>query len=264
MRDEMVMMGLPRPGKALLWAMGVLLAIWILFAVSVNWVGGDGEVFSLFVGNTRAILSGQIWRLLTAGLIHDPHGLQHILFAILGIYFLGPTLEARWGGRRTLFFLIGSSVVSFTCQFLAEALLPMSIADKIGQPVWYGSMGAVEAIAVAWAITNRSQTVRLFFILPVTGNGLLLFVIGISLAAVLLVSKTYEGLITPFGGMLAGYLFGAGTPTPARRVLLKARYFWIARRAARYRSSGPKLRVIEGGEAREARRKPPTDKRFLN
>jgi hypothetical protein len=46
---------------------------------------------------------------------------------------------------------------------------------------------------------------------------------------------------------------------------LRARYLWIARRAARYRrSSGPKLRVIEGGEGREARRKPPSDKRFLN
>ena len=34
--------------------------------------------------------------------------------------------------------------------------------------------------------------------------------------------------------MLAGYLFGAGNPTPARRMLLKLRYLWIAQRAAKY------------------------------
>ena len=34
MRDEMVSMGLPRPGKALLWVMGVLVSIWVMFAFS--------------------------------------------------------------------------------------------------------------------------------------------------------------------------------------------------------------------------------------
>jgi membrane associated rhomboid family serine protease len=265
MRDEMVMMGIQRPGKALIWVMGVLLAIWIMFAVAINWMGVDGSAFLLLAGSTRQILAGEIWRLFTAGLIHSPQSLQHILFALLGLYFLGPTLEARWGGRRTVLFLWGSSVMAFSLQFLAEALLPQPVVEKIGQAYWFGSTGAVEAIAVAWALSNRGQVVRLFFVLPVTGTGLLAFVIGFSVLALVVLSRPAEGLITPFGGMLAGYLFGAGTPTPARRFLLRARYLWISRRAARYRrASGPKLRVIEGGEGKETRRKPPTDKRFLN
>jgi len=90
-------------------------------------------------------------------------------------------------------------------------------------------------------------------------------------AGVLLVlagEKPSCGLVSPFGGMLAGYLFGAGNPTPARRLLLKLRYQWIARRAAKYKGkrkvAASHLRVIEGGESPEERRKPPTDKRFLN
>jgi membrane associated rhomboid family serine protease len=265
MREEMAMMGLPRPGKVLLWVIGVLLAIWLFFAVSVNWANVDGEAFTFLAGNTDKILHFQVWRLVTAGLLHHPRSINHILFALLGLYFLGPTLESRWGGRRFLFFLIASSTTAFALQFAAEALLPESIASKIGQEYWFGSMGAVEAIAIAWAVSNRAQTVRLFFVLPVTGNGLILFVIGVSLLMVITRSQTYEGLITPFGGMLAGYLFGADTPSPARRFFLRVRYLWIARRAARYRrTTGPKLRVIEGGESREARRKPPSDKRFLN
>jgi membrane associated rhomboid family serine protease len=264
MRDDMAMMGLPRPGKALIGVMVVLVAIWVMFAVAVNWAGLDSGAFLLLAGNTKAILEGQVWRLVTAGLIHHPQSLGHIFFSLVGLYFLGPTLEARWGGRRTIFFLLASSTVAYAIQFAAEVLLPAWIADKLGQPFWFGSAGAVEAIAVAWALTNRNQVVRLFFLIPVTGMGLLWSVIGFSVFTVIARLQSYEGLVTPFGGMLAGYLFGAGTPSPARRILLKARYFWIARRAARYRASGPKLRVIEGGEGRETRRKPPTDKRFLN
>ncbi len=39
MRDEMVTMGLPRPGKALLAVMGVMLSVCIMFAVAINYGG---------------------------------------------------------------------------------------------------------------------------------------------------------------------------------------------------------------------------------
>jgi membrane associated rhomboid family serine protease len=264
MRDEMVMMGLPRPGKALLWVMGLLLSIWIMFAVGINYAGLDPNAFRLFTGNTEAILHGEVWRLFTAPLMHDPKTVGHILYALFGLYFLGATLETRWGSRRMLLFLMGSAVCGFLAQMLAETLLPRSLSLALGQPYWFGSMGVIEAIAVAWALSNRGQTVRLFFVLPVTATGLLIFVIGFSVLMVFAGEKPHEGLVTPFGGMLAGYLFGAGNPTPMRRLLLKARYLWIARRAAKYRSSQPRLRVIEGGDTPQSRRKPPTDKRFLN
>jgi hypothetical protein len=105
-----------------------------------------------------------------------------------------------------------------------------------------------------------------FFILPVTATGLLIFVIGLNVLVVLLGDKPHEGLVTPFGCMLAGYLFGAGNPTPARRLWLNLRYRWIARRASKFQAKGgaSHLRVVEGGETPDARRRPPTDKRFLN
>jgi membrane associated rhomboid family serine protease len=264
----MVSMGLPRPGKALTWAMGTLLAIWVLFATAINLFKAGPGMLLLFAGSTDKILSGQVWRLFTAGLINDPiggPGVNHIVTVLLGLYFLGPTLEARWGGRRMILFLFASVLTGFAAQMAAEALLPRGAAEAIGQDYWFGSMAAVEAVAVAWALSNRGQTVRLFFVLPVSATGLLIFVIGITVLYVLAGAKPPEGLVTPFGGMLAGYLFGAGTPTPARRLWLKLRYRWIARRASKFQTKGaaPRLRVIEGGET-EARRRPPTDKRFLN
>ena len=263
MRDEMVSMGLPRPGKALLWVMGVLVSIWVMFAVAINYGGLDKEVFFLFAGNTQAILHGEVWRLFTAGLMHFPQGgagVSHIVNVLLGLYFLAPTMEARWGSRRLLLFLLGCLLTGFLAQMTVEALFPRTI----GQTYWYGAIGAIEGIAVAWALSHRGQVVRLFFVLPVTSTGLLVFVIGFSVFLVLANGQMHEGLITPFGGMLGGYLFGAGTPSPARRLLLKVRYFFIARRAARARGNQPKLRIIEGGDSPPVGRRPPTDKRFLN
>jgi hypothetical protein len=206
MREETVSMGLPRPGKALLAVMGVLVSLWVMFAVAVNYGGLDKEVF----------------------------------------------------------FLFGCLMTGFLAQMAVEALAPRAIVASLGQPYWFGAIAAIEGTAVAWALSHRGQTVRLFFVLPVTATGLLVFVIGFSVFLVLANGQMHEGLITPFGGMLGGYLFGAGTPSPARRLFLKVRYFFMARRATKYRGKQPKLRIIEGGDSPPMGRRPPTDKRFLN
>jgi membrane associated rhomboid family serine protease len=263
MRSQDGNLGMPRPGKALLFAMGLLLFIWIAFAVAINHGNLDERAFLLFAGNSRAILRGEIWRLLTAGLIHQPigsQGVSHIVMVLLGLYFLGAPLEEQWGPKRFAVFLAGCTVFGFLAQLAAEAVFP----SAIGQEYWFGGIGAVEAVAVAWALSNRGQVVRLFFVLPVSATGLLFFVIGVSALAVIARSQSFEGLVTPFGGMLGGYLFGAGSTPPARRLWLKLRYLFLLARAARYRRSRPDLRVIPGGEQGAPRPKPEADKRWLN
>ena len=125
-------------------------------------------------------------------------------------------------------------------------------AGRGGRSYWFGSMGAVEAVAVAWALSNRDQTVRSCSSCrsPAPASCVRHWI----QRAVLIAGQIpHEGMVTPFGGMLAGYLFGAGNPTPARRLLLKLRYLWIARRAAKYRA---RSRVCESSKA-ATRRTPP-------
>jgi len=263
MRSPQGTLAMPRPGKALVGAMGILLFVWIAFAVAINYAKLDVEAFKLLAGNTPAILRGQVWRLLTAGLIHMPtgsEGVSHIVMVLLGLYFLGAPLEERWGSKRFALFLVGSTVFGFVAQVAVEALLP----SVVGQEYWFGAIGAVEAIAVAWALSSRGQVVQLFFVLPVSATGLLIFVIGVSVLGLIARNHPSEGLVTPFGGMLAGYLFGAGGTPPARRLWLKLRYFWLSARAAKYRRSRPALRVIDGEERSGLRPKPDVDKRTLN
>jgi len=249
MRDAQLMFYIPRPGKVLKATMLVLLAIWVMLAVAINYGGMPFEGFLALTGNTEAILHGQVWRFFTAPLVHMPSGpgsVSHIGFALFGFYFLAPTLEERWGTRRTITFLLGAAFIGYFTQFVGELIFP-----RLGQSHWFGSYGVIEAIAVAWALSNRNQQVRLFFVLPVSARALLFFVIGISVLRVIGDAKPYEGLITPFGGMLAGWLLGSGSPSPLRRLWLKLRYASLQRRAARRKpsrsASRAGLRIIQGG-----------------
>jgi hypothetical protein len=176
--------------------------------------------------------------------------------SLIGLYFLGPSLEAHWGGRRFVFFLIWSAVLGYAFQVLGQLILPASIAARMSADYWFGSIPAVEALSVAWALNFRGQTVRLFFLLPVTAGGLLAFVIGFSVLRLIASQQTPEGLISPFGGMIAGWWLGGGTPSPLRRLYLKYRYAQLDREAARERRQRAKraqrapFSVIEGGRRR--------------
>jgi membrane associated rhomboid family serine protease len=252
--DQVV--ALPKPGRALWAAMLTLFGVWLMFAMALNWGGADPALFELFVGNTERILSGQVWRLLTAPLIHMPNDPWHVVGVMIGLYFLAPSLEERWGGRRLLLFLWSSAILAYACQMLAELLLPQSIGSKLSSGYWFGGVPVVEAVSVAWALHFRGQTVRLFFVLPVTARGLLAFVVGFSVLRLIAVQQTPEGLIAPFGGLAAGWFLGGGTPSPARRIYLKFRYTQLQRESARARQEraqrvkGAPFSVIKGGQGR--------------
>jgi membrane associated rhomboid family serine protease len=249
-----VMGGLPRPGKALKGALLTLFAVWLAFAVAINWGGASMELFALFAGSNELILQGQVWRLFTAPLLHHPQMLGSILFMLLGLYFLSPSLESAWGAKRFLGFLIWSAVLGYGIQLLVWMLLPGSIAVKLVPSYWFGALPVVEAIAIAWALSFKGQTVRLMMLVPVSSRTLVLFVVGTSILAVVALSDLPSGLIAPFGGMLAGWLLGGGTPSPLRRWWLHRRL--VATRAElerehrrrRDRVASSSLRVIDGGE----------------
>jgi membrane associated rhomboid family serine protease len=238
-------------------------AIWLMFAIAVNWAGATEDLFFLFCGSTERILHGEVWRLFTAPLMHLPSGtVWHILSAILGLFFLAPSLEAKWGTGRMLRFLLLSSVIAYGFQMLCEIALPPTLAGRLVPEYWFGSFPALEAIAIAWALSFRGQVVRLWFVLPVSSSGMVLFIIAMSALRVVAAAPGTEGLLSPFGGMFAGWLLGASTPSPLRRLYLRLRLAQLDREAARgardtkARRKASSLRVIEGGRSGSAERGP--------
>jgi membrane associated rhomboid family serine protease len=246
-----------RPGAAVTGVMVVLGAVWLMFAVAVNWGGASEDLFYLFCGNTERILHGEVWRLLTAPIMHTPRGtISPILFAILGLFFLAPSLEERWGAARMLRFLVLSGVIAYGFQMLFEVVLPARAAHRLVGEYWFGSAPVLEAVAVAWALSFKGQTVRMWFVIPVSATGMVIFIAVMSLLRVVADASGPEGLLSPFGGMFAGWLLGGGTPSPLRRAYLKLKLAQLDREAARGSRSAAErrkdspLRVIEGGRGR--------------
>ena len=248
---------LPRPGKALTKTMVGLFAVWLMFAAAINWGGASRAVFEALCGDSDRILAGEVWRLFSAPLLHEPTGsIGHIMLVLVGLFFLAPSLEDAWGGARLLRFLCLSALIGYLVQVAVELVVPESLAARLVPPYWYGAVPAVEAVVIAFALSFRHRTVHLFFVLPVSSRGLILFAVGISVLLLIAGAMGPSGLVAPFGGMFAGWLLGGGTPSPLRRWWLGLRLRRLdqearnARKKRPPRGGGSRFRVIEGGAAR--------------
>src|SRR5688572_6933449 len=230
----------------------------------MNWAGVSSAPFEALTAAQGALLQGQVWRLCTAALLHAPNDVGHILGALLGLYFLGANLESRFGSRRFAGFLFWAATLPYLIQATILVVLPAGLGAKLAPFAPFGAMPAVEATAIAWAFSFRGRTVNLFFVLPVTSTGLVWFVVGFSILALIAAQTPPSGHLALFAGMGLGYLLGGGTPSPLRRWYLAGRLRNLERevdseaRKRRKRAGG--LRVIPGGRDP----KDPDEKKFLN
>jgi membrane associated rhomboid family serine protease len=260
-----VAFNLPRPGPILRAVLIGVFAIWLVFALGVNWADVSLDPFLALTAEQTGLLRGQLWRLLTAPLLHDPGSVGHVISALLGLYFLGAVLEGRFGRRRFASFLVWAAILPYAIQALLLLLLPETLGHKLAPPSPFGAMPAVEAVAIAWAYSFRGQTVNLFFVLPVTSTGLVWFVVGFSILALIAGQTPPSGHIALFAGMGVGYLLGGGTPSPLRRWYLAGRLRRLDRevdgegRTRRRRGAGG-LRVLPGGRSGSDR----DNKKFLH
>jgi membrane associated rhomboid family serine protease len=88
-----------------------------------------------------AIAAGELWRMLTAALLHSHSNLLHILFNMYLLYALGPELERRVGSAPfALFYAAAAAAGSAFVFFLGE---PATLA--------VGASGAIFGLFGAWA-----------------------------------------------------------------------------------------------------------------
>jgi membrane associated rhomboid family serine protease len=243
-----------KPGPVLRVVLIGLFVIWLVSALVMNWSGFPSDAFFWFTGNTQAIAHGEVWRLLTAALLHVPTGtIGHILSALLGLYFLGAALETSFGSRRFARFLLSAAVLSYGTQFVVTWALGPAPSPRLAPEEYFGAMPVVEAVAIAWACSFRGRTVNLFFVLPVSTGMLIAFVVGTSLMYLIAGATPPSGHVALFAGMGWGYLLGGGSPSPLRKFYLRYR---LARLEAETKSEGQSrkkrakasgLRVISGG-----------------
>ena len=273
--DSQVSFALPRIGPAL---RGVLIAIGamgILEAILVAYVPEGTRYFEILACTKKGVLHGEVWRLLTAGLLTSPESMGHLIFTLIGLYFLSPELEKAWGTWRFLRFLAISVVVGYVFTIGLDVISGTGGPAFFHPPLTFGAGAAITGVAIAWSQMHRDRQVQLFFFLPMSGRILFWATVGFCALGLVYPSSVPEGAFAPFAGIVTGILLG-GTPSVMRRIYLQAKLVFLRRRGAaanvqplvradRPRRAAPPLRVVKGGVIEDDEKKqPPKDKRFLN
>jgi membrane associated rhomboid family serine protease len=172
----------------------IALNVLAFFAQSLTGGGGararESEVYVNGFLAGLPVHDGEVWRLLTSGFLHaDP---IHLLFNMVGVYFLGQMLEPALGTVRFIALYLGSL---FAGSFGVLLLSP--------EAATIGASGAVFGLLGAAFVLMRQQGIDPMrsFIGPILLlNILLTFRPGISIGAHL------GGLV---GGMLCAAILGA-------------------------------------------------------
>lgn len=140
----------------------------------------------------------QIWRLVTYQFMHA--GIFHILFNMIGVYFLGPLLERNWGTKRFVTFYLGCGISGGLLYILLASLGALSVGPMVG------ASGAVLGLLIACAVLFPSIVVFLFvFPVPIRVAATVLAVIAT--AVVLQNGFNAGGEAAHLGGMIAGALY---------------------------------------------------------
>jgi membrane associated rhomboid family serine protease len=183
----------------------LLIANIAVFAVSML-TGGLGDLlYSLFQLDPSSLGRGlQLWRLITYQFLHDRGSIMHILFNMLGLFFLGPALERYLSSRRFLFFYLGCGAAGglFYLLLVAVGFLP---------PIpMVGASGAILGMLAACAILfPQFVVIILFFPVPIRTAAALLTAMYVFF--VLTRGVNAGGHAAHLAGMAAGALYVLGT-----------------------------------------------------
>jgi membrane associated rhomboid family serine protease len=200
--------------------------------------GEQGWFTKLFELDADRVLEGQVWRLLTYAFLHASHDLLHIVFNMLLLWWFGTALEDRYGPREFLWIYLCSAVVGGLAFFAAH------FAGVEGA-LCIGASGAVTGVMVLYACHFPTQTVLLFFILPLPVWLLVVLYVGWDLWSFLHQPQVLR--TTAVTVHLGGALFAFAYYKLQWRLL----GIWSALRSWQRQLFRPRLRVY-----REERREP--------
>ncbi len=279
-RPDQASFALPRVGPALKGVLIAIGAVGIIESILVAYAPNGPKYFQALACSREDITTHwQLWRLFTAGLLTSPQSMGHLIFTLVGLYFLSPELEKNWGKWRFIRFLMISVALGFLLSIAVDVISGPAGPSFFHPPFMFGAGAAITAVAIAWSEMHKTSQVQLFFFLPMSGRVLFWVTIGFCVLGLVYPASVPEGAPAPFAGVLTGILLG-GTPSILRSAWLRTKLVFLRRQGAaanvrpllrdpKSKRSGaaPPLRVVKGGiieEDDDKKNPPPKDKRYLN
>lgn len=220
--------GVPPLTRGVKWLGGITVAVSILVAV----LGESGAALArMVVFVPDAFFHGRVWQPLTYTFLNpDPLSL---LFALLGLWLLGASLEQAWGTRRFVTFYLATGALGA----LATALLGLAV-NAVRFHAFAGNWSSLEGLIAAFAVLMPNAQIFLYFV-PVQARWMLPISAGITVLFMLMTG--WVPYLPQLFGLGAGVLLAGGVAP--KNVLLRAKVWWIDRRLRRSR-----LRVVRGGD----------------
>lgn len=134
------------------------------------------------------------WTVVTYMFVHA--GFLHLLFNMIGLFFFGPPLEARWGSREFLrFYLIAG---------LGGAALSFIFAP---QAAVVGASAAVFGVMLAFALNWPDAPIYIWGILPVKAKWLIAIIAAMSLFSAFGGSTDNVAHFAHLGGFAAAWFY---------------------------------------------------------
>lgn len=102
------------------------------------------------------------WKLLGSGFAHDPQGVTHILFNMVGLYFLGRDVEDRTGRKEFLAFYLTTIV-------FANIVSALRYQFFVPVEQWRGGLGAsggVIGVAILYAFYFPHRKLLFMLVIP--------------------------------------------------------------------------------------------------
>jgi len=158
-----------------------------------------------------ALLPHRPWTVVTYMFLHA--GLWHIGFNMLALYFFGPAVETRLGGRHFAGLYLSSGVMG------AVLSIPFTPHAAI-----VGASGAVFGVMLAFARYWPRQRIYIWGVLPIEARWMVVLMTGFSLWAGFGGTRDGVAHFAHLGGFLGGFLYlkWMDWRSPARRFKQKA------------------------------------------
>jgi membrane associated rhomboid family serine protease len=142
------------------WLIGVNVLVFIAQLVSKGGMPEAGWVTSTLLLDTDAVMSGQVWRLVTYAFLHSPDAWMHILFNMIFLWWFGSDLEALYGPREFLAFYLGAALFGG----IAYEVWALAANER---SFCLGASGAVTALLVLCALHFPHRIIYIFLMIPV-------------------------------------------------------------------------------------------------
>jgi membrane associated rhomboid family serine protease len=122
-------------------------------------------------------------------------GIWHILFNMIALFFFGPMLEERWGGREFIKFYLIAGLGGALASFLF-----------VYQPI-IGASAAIYGLLVAFALYWPESPIYFFGIFPIKAKWLVVGLIGLNVFFALTGGQGGVAHLAHLGGALVGFVY---------------------------------------------------------